>query len=352
MLDFATSSETLVWLAKWVGFISLVLVGLVSIHIIILRYLLIRRNRREAALHEKWQPILVSCLDGVPEDLPLLEEQDVTSFLVLWNYFQETLRLAGKENLNAVARKLGLDKWALNALNDSIRERLLAIQTLGWLQEERGWDELLEIMRHSGPVTSLCAAKAILRIDPQKGVTLFLELIPVRSHWSYATVGKILKETGADVVTKPLLEIASRHEGEELVRLLRFLDTAYGKDTAPLVSNLLRESKDEDVLMSCLRAVIDPADLPIVRELLRHDSWRVRTRAAICLGEMGTEEDIPRLTHAAGDQNWWVRFRSAHALAELPTMTAPRLKRIASEHQNFFGTDIISKVQKEREAFQ
>ncbi|NNE66243.1 MAG: HEAT repeat domain-containing protein [Pyrinomonadaceae bacterium] len=351
-MDFATSSETLVWLAKWVGFISLVLVGLVSIHIIVLRYLLIRRNRREAALHEQWQPILVSCLDGEPENLPVLEERDITSFLVLWNYFHETLRLAGKDNLNAVAKKLELDEWALKALDDSIREKLLAIQTLGWLQEERGWDELLEIMRHASPVTSLCAAKAILRIDPHKGVPLFLELIPVRSHWSFSTVGKILKEAGADVVTKPLIEIASRHEGDELVRLLRFLDTAYEEEVAPLVSKLLRDSNDENVLMSCLRAVVDPLDLPMIRALLRHDSWRVRTQAAICLGELGTEEDIPRLVHAAGDQNWWVRFRSAHALAELPTMTVPRLKRIASEHQNFFGSDIISKVQKEREAFQ
>ncbi len=97
--------------------------------------------------------------------------------------------------------------------------------------------------------------------------------------------------------------------------------------------------------------MVDPADLDFVRELLKHRDWRIRTQAAICLGQIGTEDDVVCLAHAAGDQDWWVRYRAAMALANIPTVSFERLKSIADNHYNLFGTDIITKVLQEREAY-
>jgi HEAT repeat protein len=352
-LDYASNSEYLIWLAKYIGITSLLMVIVVSCLILLLRMRLVRRERRDKQVHQIWQPVLVSCLDGSPEKVPELSEKDIKTFLVLWNYFHETLREAGKDNLNVVARKLQLDSWSMNALhNGSIRERLLAIQTIGWLHEDKVWDDLIEIMQHGDPVTSLCAAKAILRINPKKGIGIFIPLAATKAHWSYSTVGKLLKETGAEIVSDPLIDTASKLEGVELVRLLRFLKTASEEKASPLISKLLRESDDVNVLAACLRAVEDPDDLPTIREHLKHKDWKVRTQAAICLGHIGTEADVSRLIHAAGDQEWWVRYRAAIALAELPSMTIKRLKQIAADHQNPFGNDVITKVWQEKEAYQ
>ena len=352
-MDYVLNSENLVWLAKWLAIVSLTLVVLISIAILVLRLRLRLRQRRESELSETWKPILVGCFEGIPDELPTLEERDIRSFLVLWNYFHESLRDTGKDNLYYLARRLSLDTWCLRSLDrGSIRDRLLAIQTLGWLRERRSWRPLCRIMESGDPVTSLCAAKALLRIDPNECIGIFIPMIPFRPHWSFSTVGKLLRAAGAEVVSETLVRTAELHEGEELVRILRFLRTAHERNTAPLISRLLRESTNPNVLAACLRAVEDPKDYQVIRDLLKHEDWKVRTQAAIRLGQIGTEEDVPRLVHAAGDQEWWVRFRAAIALAELPSMTTERLKQIAENHKNPFGHDVIMRVCQEKEAYE
>ncbi len=44
-------------------------------------------------------------------------------------------------------------------------------------------------------------------------------------------------------------------------------------------------------------------------------------QASICVGKLGSPNDIRRLTKATTDTEWWVRYRSAQALAKLPRMT-------------------------------
>ncbi|MEZ5308480.1 MAG: HEAT repeat domain-containing protein [Pyrinomonadaceae bacterium] len=309
-------------------------------------------RRRVTRLHEKWQPILVDCLDQAPENLPAISKKDIADFLLLWNYFHETLREAGKDNLNATAIQLGLDEWSLRAVSGrNIRNRLTAIQTIGWLHDTRGWEALANIMKTADPVTALCAAKSLLRIDSEKILPSFLELVAEKSDWSYSTVGKLLKEAGADHITEPLLKEIGKRSGKELVRLLRFVDIAFADRSAPIISRLIRKEKNVEVLLSCLRAVSLPDDLKTVRKLLKHEDWRVRTQAAIALGRFGTQEDIDRLAHAAGDQSWWVRFRSAQALASLPGMTNAMLRDLAENHNNIFASEVLTKVREEMEAY-
>lgn len=341
----------MIWTAKWLGIASFCLAAILSIQIIALRVRLVLRERRAERVHMIWEPIFISCLDDTFTVLPELEERDIPTFLVLWNYFHETLRDAGKDNLNSIAKRLELDAWSTDALDKgTIRTRLLAIQTLGWLRESGSWDKFVEIMNEADPVTSLCAARALLRIDPTKAIHIFIRLAAVKTDWSFAMVGKQLKECGSDLVSEPLIDTMEKLQGEELVRLLRFVDLAYADRSAPLISFLLMTSDDVDVLVNCLNAVVNPEDLPVVRGLLKHDDWKVRMKAAVCLGNMGTEADIPRLTHAAGDQDWWVRNRAAAALAELPSMTPQRLQDIANNHHNFYATESITKTRQEMEA--
>lgn len=342
----------MVWLAKLISVVSFVSVAIISILIMIFRFRLVIEQKRMASLNAVWQPILVDCLDTVPTEFPPLDARDIKSFLVLWNYFQETLRDAGKENLNAIARRLLLHEWSEHSLSrGSIRERLLAIQTLGWLKAENCWEQLEEIMRTADPVTSLCAAKALVRIDAIRGVDVFMPMVATTPDWSYSTVGKLMRETGAEIITGPLIEAIDHHEGPELVRLLRFIRIAYEEKSAPVLTRLLVESEDLEVLLSCLRATDDPKDLPKIRVLLKSEDWRLRTQAAICLGRLGTGEDIASLVHSSGDQEWWVRLRSASALASLPEVTNKTLKSIADSHDNPFASDVINMIRMEQEAF-
>ena len=352
-MDFGSTSEILVFTAKWVGIASLMLVFLLSCSLFVLRRYFTKEDQRAEAVREVWQEVFTSCFDGEPIDIPKVEQEDMVTIIVLWNYFHEIFKDAAKERLNEVAKTIGADEWSLKALKQgTIRQRLLAIQTLGWMKDDRAWFEILEIMHDDEPVTALCAAKALLRINPPFGIEYFMPLVAERTDFNVATVGKLLREAGAEVVTEPMIEEIGMREGDELCRILRFVRLAYEERSAPVLKDILVRSEDVSEIVTCLRAFDSAEHLEIVREHLKHEDWRVRTQAAICLGRLGTEEDIARLIHASGDQHWWVRFRAARALAQLPSVTNRMLKKFADEHQNFFGSDIINKVRVEREVYQ
>ena len=348
-MEFVTDFEQLVRLAWRIGLGSLILVVLLMIQILVLRSLLVRREKRAKQVLDIWQPILVASLDRIPEEFPPLRQRDMMTFLIFWNYLHESLRDDTTANLNVVAKMLDIDSWSIESLQTgNIREKLLAIQTLGWLQEHRAWKDLEEIMHSEDPIVSLSAAKALMRIDPEEAIEMFLPLVVQRGEWSYAMVGKILKETGAGIVSEPLARTALEAPEEFSPRVIRFLGIAHRSDSAPVIHQIISNTSNIEVIMTCLRVLDDPGDLDMVRDFLKHEHWRVRTQAAICLGRIGTEEDVKRLAHAAGDQEWWVRYRAAQALANLPKMTSERLEEIAENHSNFFGSDIIHKVNEER----
>ena len=194
-----------------------------AIKIIFLNRFFTKRKVRLSNLKEKWQPILVESLDEVPDELPSLDSRDTLDFLLLWNYLQESIRDESKENLNTIARKLHLDLWAVRALGKrNFRDKLLAIQTLGWLREKMVWHELIELMKSGAPMISLSAARALIRTDREIVVRDFIELIVTRNDWSFSLVGKILREAGADTISGPMVKIARATDEKSLPKLLRF----------------------------------------------------------------------------------------------------------------------------------
>jgi HEAT repeat protein len=189
-----------------------------------------------------------------------------------------------------------------------------------------------------------------MKIDLERATEIFLPQIIERDDWSFSVVGKILRETEAEMISFPLIQAALNAPDETAQKIIRFFDLAHMELTAPAIRDIINRTENVEVTLFCLRAIKDPADLKIVRNLLKNDDWKIRAQAAICLGKIGTEEDEDRLVHSAGDQEWWVRFRSAQALASLPSMTIERLEEIAGEHKNLYAQDAILKIIKERRA--
>ncbi len=344
-MDYVINSDILIFFAQWIGTGSLVVSTVMIAKIALLNRFFSERKRRAEVLREQWLPVLIETLDRVPDTIPELKDEDILEFLILWNYLQESIRDENKENLNIVARRLNLDLWAIRGLGKrNFRNKLLAIQTLGWLREDMVGDELIEIMKNGNPVVSLSAARALTKTHGEEGIELFINLIAKRKDWSFSMVGKILREAGADLISYPLVKVALSTEEKSLPKLLRFFELVHPSVATPTLSHFLRNSNDPDVISYCLRATQSPNDLPLIREMLKHENWRIRAQAARCLGRIGTKEDEKRLAHAAGDQQWWVRYRAAQALASLPSTTVERLREISMAHYNPYATDVIDKV--------
>lgn len=264
---------------------------------------------------------------------------------------QESLRMGDAGGrLAEVARRLLLDQRALAMLDSwSLKTKLLAIQALGYLKERRAWDKLIVLSGSLDPILSLCSARALMRIDTEKALPILLPELASRADWSLAVVGAMLKEAGADTISGPLARAVLLIPQEQAPRMLRFLELAHSPSVASAVRHLIARTADLETITACLRILQDPEDLPLVRKFLKDGQWQIRLQAAICLGRMGTIDDVARLSHACGDLEWWVRYRAAQSLANLPFILPERLKQIADEHQNEFGRDIIRQVIAERE---
>jgi len=243
-----------------------------------------------------------------------------------------------------------------------LRERLLAIVTLGQLRERAAWDQLLTMAQREGVLLSVAAARALVMIDPTKAVPELIPLLMRRADWPASRVANMLQLAGADVISDQIANAALKSALEERepnangndksatkdpARLVRYLELAYNVAALPAARAIAELSQDPEVLAACLRLLNSGDDLPVVRECLSHEDSRVRVQAAAALGRLGEDDDEERLVPMLSDREWWVRYRAAQALSRLPHMREPKLKTIQAAQSDAFARDMLAQVMAE-----
>jgi len=308
--------------------VSLLLVGILS-----LRYIRRNKERRRRAVTETWRPLLTECVAEVPDTLPPLTTRDHLVLLYLWNHCYESIRGDARANLRELARRTGSDRFAKGLLHARLlRRRLLAIVTLGHLQERSIWNDLTAMLQAENAFLSLVAAKALLHIDASAAVPLIIPVISMRKDWSPLKVVAIFEPAGADIAAEAIAKAACLARPEIGSRLIRHLAATQSRHALPPLRALLQNgSPPDDLLAACLflfGECSDPRDVGTIREHLSHPTWYVRLQAASALGKVGIEDDEAGLIALLNDEHWWVRYRAAEALANLPWMNSQRLARL------------------------
>ena len=215
---------------------------------------------------------------------------------------------------------------------ETLRRRLLAIVTLGHLQERSIWNELARALQSENAFLSLVAAKALLNIDAQAAIPLLIPVISRRKDWSPLKVVAMFEAVGADIAAETIAKAASQAPPEIGARLIRHLAATQSPQGLPPLRALLQKGPpSDDILSACLflfGECSDPRDVTTVRAHISHPTWYVRLQAASALGKMGVEEDEPLLIGLLDDSHWWVRYRAAEALSNLPWMTPEKLAHL------------------------
>ncbi len=301
--------------------------------VLLLQALRRRTVKRRTYLMETWQPLLVECLLEVPESLPAIDPRDRNLFLLLWNHIQESIKGSASEQLNIVAGRIGLAELARQLLdNTGLRDRLLAITTLGRMKERSAWEQLVQLSRAENAMLSLEAVHALMRIDPALAVPLVAPSICRRKDWSPLKLMTILSEAGPHIVAAMMLRATSAAEPAILARLIRHLASTRCALALPVIRHHVESGEaSDDVTAACLSyfgECSDPQDLPTIRSYLTHPTWFVRLQAAVALGKLGLPEDEILLTRLLDDSHWWVRYRAAEALTSLPSMTEEKMERL------------------------
>ena len=329
--------------------ITLGVAFLMLVAVVFLRLRLLARRRRERRFLAVWRPLMVQCVDSVPVSLPRVTRSDRALFLQLWNHYQESLRGAAGDRLNELAAVTGIDAVARAMLTSrSLRERLIAIVTLGHLGDTGSLEDLRRLARGASPLESLAAAHAMLRIDPGALGWVVAEASR-REEWPIARVASILAETGVDRVT-PALSAAldTEFEGAEAVagarRLLRLVHVSYAEQLGREVRLTAARARDPALLADCLNALRDPNDADLPRTHAGHPSRMVRVAAAKALGRIGDASDRERLVTLLADPHWWVRYRAGKALMALPSVGRAELERIRDTLADRYAVEMLHHV--------
>lgn len=344
MIDLFGSGDSTVVFAFWLGVAVVAVTVLMLLVILVMRQVVLRRERRHRAAVELWSRVLDRAL---PEPARLAAG-DVTGFIFAW-VGKATEDPSSLPALREAAMRLGLERHLLrNLAKGGFHEHISAITALGLLGNRAHFSRIAPFLENSSPIVSLCAARALMQLHPVSAMSMFVPQITRREDWARGRVAAILREADAVEVSRELSEATLRANADVAPRLVRFLATVSPKQASPIIRRILSERPGDHVVSTCLQVMTDPADLDLVRPLVKHERWHVRLHAAVALGRLGADEDVPLLTALLTDEQWWVRYRAAQALSQLPAVGDHGLARLAAVQADRFARDILEHVMAEK----
>lgn len=319
------------WYISAIALCGIVLLLFISI-------LLFRRNRlasqrRHQRITQEWGPLLTQCLEGSHPPLPALTRRDHIDFLYLWNQSAEFLPETLMAPLVRIAQTVGSPHRATELLQSGLlSQRILAVVTLGRLQERSAWAPLSTLLTHHNSFLAFGAAQALLRIDANAALPLLIPILGQRTDWSPIKIVSMLQTAGQDLASEVLVKAAIQGHPDLSPRLIRYLPVTKSRKGLPILRRFLQDELPSTNMLAASLFVFgefrDPADLPLVRQHLTHSAWYVRVQAATALGKLGTVEDEDRLIALFNDDQWWVRYRAGEALVSLESMTEEKLMRL------------------------
>lgn len=339
-----TTDPVLVY-AFWAGVAVATMAILVLLVILVLRQVLRHRERVHAAAAAAWRRVLVPQPDPEPAAIPVLRDRDLSGFLQAWNEVHDGLRGHSTAYLTRVARELQLEPRLVRHLRRrGFHTRLMAMMALGHVHSPTSYERIEPFIDDRNPIVSLCAARALMEIDPARAVLQFVPHIVSRRDWSPGSVATILDEAGARNVAAPLAVATLRANVEMAPRLIRFLAGVSPEAAAPIIRRTLESAEDERLLSTCLQVMTRAEDLDRVRTLLAHPRWHVRMQAAVTLGRLGVPGDEQRLIPLLADKQWWVRYRAAQALHRMPFVGGEGLRQLQAAQADPYVRDILAQV--------
>jgi hypothetical protein len=345
----ATTDPTIVF-AFWLGVGVASLALLMLVIIVILRQVVLHRERVLANAVAYWSRIIVPEPEAEMATIPDLPRRDVGGFLQVWNAVHERLHGATTPHLARVAKEVRLEPLLRRRVGSrNFHTRLVALIAIGHVHDSASFERVQSFIDDKNPIVSLCAARTLMQIDPSRAVSKFIPHIVQRADWSPGSVATILNEVGAEVVAQQLSEVTLQANVQIAPRLIRFLAGVSPEAAAPIIRKTLASSTDERLISTCLQVMTSREDLEYVRPLLAHMRWHVRMQAAVTLGRLGGMGDEQALIAILTDKQWWVRYRAAQALLKMNFIGTEDMRRIQAAQTDSYARDIIQHVLAEQQ---
>jgi len=346
----AGHSDSILHLASFISIALCALLLLLIFQILWLRASYNSCTAREKKFLSVWRPLLMSEISGIQTSYPPLNIRDAGFFLDLWNHLQESVKGPARQRLNDLAVQTGMAKHARALLQkNGLRPQLMALATLGNLQDNTAWDDILVLTGESDRRLSLSAFSALLRINAPNAISALKTQLAERTDWPPAQLAILIQESGAMEATSLLVELAQKlsfssqpADIQKLQRLLHLMVLSPSHEKLLLIRTILETATDSEVIAQCIKFLNAPEDLPKIRAYAEYPDWVVRLQAALALGRIGSTEDLPLLLKLLCDPFWNVRHRSADAIIRLVQMDEKRLSALLTTVTDPFARDMLN----------
>ena len=344
-MNFLIDAAPKVVFAFWLGVTVVVVTAVMLAVILVMRQVMVRRERNHQRAAAAWRTILVAADAGAAVTASSLPRRDVTGFLEVWNELHAAHPGDRGDGLLRVATEVGLDRHLFRLLgHGGFHNQVVAIIALGHLRNRDNFALVAGYIDNKSPIVSLCAARALMQMDPSTAVSMFVPQIVRRDDWSQGSIAAILHETSTPAMSRELSLATLQANADVAPRLVRFLAAVSPEEAAPVIRTILASAADDHLISTCLQVMSRAGDLITVRSLLQHPRWHVRMHAAATIGRLGVPGDERLLVDMLSDEHWWVRYRTAQGLLKLPFFDEPRVRRIRDEHTDQFARDILDHV--------
>ena len=350
-MDSNTGSElivTLAWRSAEVAALAAAVMLLTAL--LVRRYLqgIARARARAVAV---WRPLLtrIAIEEGDLPALPRFPKRHLPYLLEEWNALHDAVKGGSAMRLHRVALTLGFDVAARRMIHrKKIGRRILAIRTLGHLQDPSSWKPLQEQLASENALVSFYAAAALVRIDAQRAMPGIMLQLAERESWPGEAMARLLVDAGAEVAREPIRALMLALAPAKLPPLLPWLahvDALLGSEVG--IELLRRHPDDADIVAAALLVVRDPAVLPELARFAESANAEVRQNLAVAFGQLGGLNQMDVLMRLLCDPVWWVRYRAAQALLQLNGMTAAGIDAVRARLTDNYALDMLDHVQAE-----
>jgi HEAT repeat protein len=308
-------------------------------------------TRLHARVISHWRPLLtrIAIEGGASTALPKLPNKHLPYLMEEWNALHDAVRGESSARLNEVALKLGFDVAARRLIDSRrIGTRILAIRTLGHLQDPTSWRSLQQQLAAPNALVSFYAAAALVQIDAQRAMPGIMNQLAERESWPGEAMARLLVDAGADVAREPIRALMLSLAPSKVPPLLPWLahvDAVLGSEVA--IELLRRHPENVDLVAAALVVVLEPGVLPELARFADSTDAEVRQSLAVAYGRLGNLGDTETVTRLMCDRVWWVRYRAGQALLKLKGMTADRLEAVRAQLTDPYARDMLEHVRAE-----
>lgn len=206
---------------------------------------------------------------------------------------------------------------SLNDPNPEVKKR--CAMALGEIGDKRAASALSKLLKDTQTEIKITAAEALGRIGDDQAVPYLIEMCHEDDEAvilkALGALRKIKNPASIEPLTKLLLHESSRVRQRAIDVLGQVGDAV----VAEQLEGLLRNDRSEDVRAAAAKALGEIRDPGAVDRLIDalHDSFSVKCRAIVALGEIGEESALASLLAMLKDPAPEVRYHASQALAQM-----------------------------------